>query len=64
MDKYELYKQIIKQPPYGGGDDDYRETLSKAFKKYFELVDDLNDVDRPTNWDDSKQKKGMIIDNQ
>ena len=25
-------------------------------------MDDLNDVDCPTNWDDSKQKKGMIID--
>lgn len=42
--------------------DDYRETLSKALKKYFELMDDLDDVDRPANWDAFKQKKGMIID--
>lgn len=62
MDKYEQYKQIIKLPPYEGGDDDYRETLSKALKKYFELMDDLDDVDRPANWDALKQKKGMIID--
>lgn len=36
--------------------------LSKALKKYFELMDDLDDVDRPANWDALKQKKGMIID--
>lgn len=59
MDKYEQYKQSIKLPPHEGGDDDYRETLSNALKKYFELMDDM---DRPANWDALKQKKGMNID--
>lgn len=48
--------------PLMRGDDDYRETLSKALKKYFELMDDLDDVGRPANWDALKLKKGMIID--
>lgn len=56
MNIHELYGEIIKLTPYEGGDDDFRKTLSSALKKYSELVDSLDEAERPDNWDALKRK--------
>lgn len=61
MNIHELYGEIIKLTPYEGGDDDFRKTLSSALKKYSDLVDCLDEADRPDNWDALKRKKGMVM---
>lgn len=61
MNIHELYGEIIKLTPYEGGDDDFRRTLSSALKKYSDLMDCLDEADRPDNWDALKRKKAVVI---